>query len=382
MKIYKILFSSCILWFVFLCLLHYFSFRPLWLDEDFVFRNLQELKPLEILGPLRYDQTFPRVYLVIIDFFARTFNYNLLALRFLPLLSMLLAFFVWLRIYRQAFSDKWQALLAAFSFASSYRIIYYSAELKPYSMDVLVSGIFCWYLIRQKELIGNGPSKPFVITTLLLPFTLLLSYGSFFCFWLIIYNLLFMAKRNPKAAVLLAGYVFLCVLLIIFVYYIDLRHALGAPSSVWNNYFLSTQSPLRFIETFGEGLRKLTTFWFGNSRFFIRAATVFIPVFLFSLFGYGIKSLRSHKFRLIDMESFGLIIFLELVVLGMMRKYPFTGARITLFFAPLVFFLIIKGIGYLKANKPLYLSLNIFYICFLAVCSLNSFFTYLKLYNN
>jgi len=381
MKIYKVLFIFCILWFIFLCLLHYFSLRPLWLDEELVFKNLKELSTLDILGPLRHYQMFPRLYLIIINFLARGFDYNLLALRLPSLLSMLLAFFVWLRVFRQILPGKWQVLLAIFSFASSYRIIYYAAELKPYSMDVLVAGIFCWYLICQKQLDTKEPSKLFVTATFLLPFTLALSYTSFFFFWMVIYNFIFIVKKNHKAAVLLAAYSFLCLSMIISIYYFYLRHELSGDPSAWNNYFLCIKSPYCFIKPFGEGVRKLTTFWFGNSRFFIKTASFLIPIFVFSLFGYGIRSLRRNKFMLLDVDSLSLIIFLELVILGILRKYPFTGERMTLFFAPLVFFLIIKGIGFLRMIKPLYFGLNACYISFLVVCSLNSFFAYLKLYN-
>jgi len=380
MKIYKFIFISCISWFVFLCLLHYFSLRPLWLDENLVFKNLQELNTLEILGPLGYTQMFPRIYLIVINFVAQGFNYNLLALRFFPLLSMLLAFFVWLRVYQHMFLSKWQVLLAIFAFASSYRIIYYAAELKPYSMDVLVAGFFCLYLIYQKQLDNKVPSKLFVLATLLLPLTLVLSYTSFFLFWVVIYNFIFMIKRNHKLAILLAAYSFLCILAVGFVYYFYLKNELSGDPAVWNNYFLSTKSLYCFIKPFGEGIRKLTTFWFGNSKLFIKAATLFIPIFLFALFSYGAKSLRRYRFTFLDVDSCGLIIFLELVILGIMRKYPFTGARMTLFFAPLVFYLIIKGISSLKANKPLYLILNFYLISFLFVCSFNTLFANLKLY--
>ncbi|MDD5518133.1 MAG: hypothetical protein WC937_00245 [Candidatus Omnitrophota bacterium] len=381
MKAYKILFISCILWFVFLCLLHYFSLRPLWLDEELVFKNLQELSSLKLLGPLGYTQMFPRLYLIIINFFARGFDYNLLALRLPSLLCMFLAFFVWLKVFQQILPGKWQVLLAIFSFASSYRIIYYAAELKPYSMDVLVAGVFCWYLLCQKQLETKAPSKLFITVTFLLPFTLALSYSSFFFFWMVIYNYIFIVKKNHKAALLFALYSFLCLLIIISTYYFYLRYELSGSTVPWNNYFLGTQSFYSFIKPFGEGLRKLTTFWFGNSKFFIKAASFLIPIFVISLFGYGIRSLKKNKCRFLDADSIGLVIFLELVVLGILRKYPFTGARITLFFAPLIFFLIIKGIGSLKRIKPLYIGLNTCYIAFLVMCSLNSFFAYLKLYN-
>lgn len=81
-----------------------------------------------------------------------------------------------------------------------------------------------------------------------------------------------------------------------------------------------------------------------------------------------------------DAQSLGLVVFMELIVLGMAKKYPFTGARMTLFFTPFVIYFIIKGIGSLKGVKVLYLSLTIFYVLFLIICSLNSFITYLKFY--
>ena len=381
MKVYKFLFVSCILWFVCLCLLHYFSLRPLWLDEELVFKNLKELSSWKLLGPLGYTQMFPRLYLIIINFFARGFNYNLLALRFPSLLSMLLAFFVWLKVFQKILANKWQVLLAIFSFASSYRVIYYAAELKPYSMDLLVAGAFCWYLLCQKQLDTQAPSKLFITVTFLLPFTLALSYGSFFFFWMAIYNFIFIVNKNHQAAVLLGAYSFLCLLMISLIYYFYLRGELSGDPSAWNNYFICVKSPYCFIKTFGEGIRKLATFWFGNSRFFIRSATFLIPIFMFSLFGYGFRSLKRDRFMLLDAASLSLIIFLEMVILGILRKYPFTGARMTLFFAPLVFFLIIKGISALKFNKPLYLGINTCYISFLVMCSLNSLFAYLKLYN-
>jgi hypothetical protein len=294
---------------------------------------------------------------------------------------MLAAFFVWLRVFRHILPGKWQVLLAIFSFASSYRIIYYAAELKPYSMDVLVAGVFCWYLIRQQQLDTGAASKLFIAGTLLLPFTLALSYSSFFFFWMVIYNFIFIVNKNRQAAILLAAYSFLCLLTVIAIYYLYLRHELAGDPSGWNNYFLGTESFYSFIKPFGEGVRKLATFWFGNSKFFIRAASFLIPIFLLSLFGYGIRSLKRNKFRILEADSISLVIFLELVVMGILRKYPFTGARVTLFFSPLIFFLIIKGISSLKRIKPLYISLNTCYIAFLAMCSLNSLFAYLKLYN-
>ncbi|MBL7196763.1 MAG: hypothetical protein ISS47_01540 [Candidatus Omnitrophica bacterium] len=375
--------TSCIVWFIFLCLAHYFSLRPLWLDENFIFENIKNLQFGQLLGPLKDSQAFPRAYLICIKCFSQIFNYRVLSLRFFPLIIMLSAFFVWSKIYARTFANKWHSLLAIFSFASSYYLSYYASELKQYSMDVLVVGFFCLYLIYQRQQVDKKPSRFFIITTFLLSLTLLFSYSSFFVFWIVIYNFLFIVKKNPKFLALLITYTFTCFLFIIFVFSFDIKHTLSTNTLFlyWNDYFLCSDSLYCFIKAFGEGLRRLSVWWFGNSRFFRRAASFFIPFFVFSLFGYGIRSLRNNKFKLWDIDALGLIVFLELFILGIIKKYPFTGERITLFFAPFVFYFIVKGISFLKTNRPLYIGINIFYIVFLIVCSLNSLLTYLRLYN-
>jgi len=256
---------------------------------------------------------------------------------------MLSAFFIWIRIYKEGFSNKWYFLLALLPFVSSYSLSYYASELKPYSLDVLIIGVFCLYLINQERMVEEGPSKFFTIVTLLLPITLFLSYSSFFLFWIVIYNFLHIVRNNRKVLPLLIGYTFISLSFIIFVYFCDLRHALSMQPlfSYWNDYFLCADSFYCFIKSFGEGLRKLTVWWFGNSTFFRRLASFFIPFFAFSLFGYGIKSIRKDKFKLISIDAIGLVIFFELFILGLARKYPFTGERITLFFAPFVFYFIL-----------------------------------------
>ncbi len=379
---YRILLIFCIIWFIFLCFVHYFSARPLWVDEDSVFKNIETFKAAQLLGPLEHCQVFPRVYLIIIKIFSKMFNYSILSLRFFSLISMLGAFFIWKKLYKGSLSNKWQFLLVLFSFANSYAFSYYAAELKPYSLDVLVVGIFCLYFIHQRRFVNSQPSKPFIIITLLLPFTLLLSYGSFFVFWIVVYNFLSWVRKNRKILPLILGYTAISFAVIIFAYWFDLRHDLLIRDlfMYWDDYFISTKSFYYFFKSFGEGLRKLTVWWFGNSTFFRRTASVFIPFFIISLFRCGIKSIRKDKFRIMSIDTIGMVIFLELIVLGLLKKYPFTGERITLFFAPFVFYFIIKAIGSFRKIKPLYLGLNIFYIGFLLICGINSLLAHLKFY--
>ncbi|MFH1772623.1 MAG: hypothetical protein ABH872_07400 [Candidatus Omnitrophota bacterium] len=383
MKFYKVLSISCITWFIGLCLLHYFSQRPLWLDENFVLGNIKSLNYAEIFGPLKDNQAFPRAYLLLVKLVSRPFNYNSLSLRLLPLIFMVLAFFVWKRVYGRELKNNFHKLIAVFSFASAYYITYYASELKHYSMDVLVAGLFCLYLSAQNRLLSGKPSKRFIVATAVLPFTFFLSYSSFFIFWIVIYNFLFLMRSHKNLTGIFLIFTFLSIIFSVIVYYFDLRHSLGQKAlfSYWDDYFLCTKSFYCFVKSFFEGFRKLSVWWFGNSSFFRKAASFFIPFFAVSIFAGGFKSFKKDKLYIWSLEAISLIIFLELVFLGLIKKYPFTGERITLFFAPFVFSGIIKGINIFRKQRPLYLGASCLYIVFLVTCCANTFINYLKLYD-
>ncbi|MCM8787972.1 MAG: hypothetical protein NC935_07995 [Candidatus Omnitrophica bacterium] len=345
--------------FVFLCVFFYISQRPLWLDEKLILENIIKKPTFLLLGPLENSQAFPRVYLILIKIFAQKLNYHILVLRFFPLISMLVAFFIWQRIYKTQFYLNFSYLLGVLSFLGSWRILYYSNELKPYSLDVLIVGCFVLYLINQKALYTKN-QKLFIFLTLLLPFTILFSYASFFMFWLVFVNL-FKNRKNRTLALL---YIFLCLLFFAFVFYLDLQYSFKDKGLInyWNDYFLCTTNLYCFLKSFGEGIRKLVVWWFSDLGIFRKIASFFIPFFAISLFGFGINSIKKFK---IDLISIGFVIFLELFIFGIIKKYPFTGERITLFFAPFSFYFIIKSFEIFRKIKFIYWFLNIFYFCFI-----------------
>ena len=379
-KSYRLSILFCWLLFSFLCLLHYLSLRELWVDETYVLHNIELLRLSRFLNPLLDNQVFPRFYLAVIRFISRPFDYHILSLRFLPLVCMICSFFIWIRIYAREFSEKWQVLLALLAFTSSYYASYYAAELKPYSMDVLVVSLFCLYFFYQKK--AQDFSVKFKIITLLLPFTVLLSYAGFFVFWIVIYNFLLKLGENRKIMPLVILYSTLSFLCCAFVIWFDFRPTFSNQPviSYWQPYFLCSDSFYCFFKSFGEGLRKIVAWWYGDAAFFRRAASFFIPFFVFALFRDGFKSLFKHKSAIFDASGLALVIFAQLIILGVLGKYPFTGQRITLFFAPFVFLLTVKGLSYLSRVKVLNWCVFSFYAVFMVICWVNSLINYLKLY--
>ncbi|MBZ0165494.1 MAG: hypothetical protein K8I00_01715, partial [Candidatus Omnitrophica bacterium] len=173
-----------IIGFVSLCGLHLCSQRPLWLDETFVLRNIEALNYGQLFGPLEPAQSFPRVYLVIVKWTGSFFHNHVVALRLLSFIFMLSAFLVWKRLYERHCEGETEPLtLLLFSWVSSYWLVYYAAELKPYSMDVLAAGLFAVYFFKQREYTARAPSAGLIWGALLLPFLLFFSYTAIFFFW-------------------------------------------------------------------------------------------------------------------------------------------------------------------------------------------------------
>lgn len=362
--------------------MHYFSFRELWLDETFILNNLKNLGYPQLIGPLKHCQAFPRAYLLIIKFFAEKFNYTILSLRFFPLVSMLVAFVIWIKIYRRIFSFSRDFLLILLSWVSGYALVYYSSELKQYSLDVLIFGVFVLYLIHQQDFKDKKPTLNFTILSLALPCLIPLSYSSVFIFWLPLFNFLFLMRSNKKIIFISIAYAVSSLFFIWLLYFFDLRFGLLSTClfQYWNGYFLCTDSLYCFMRSFAEGISRFVVWFFGTQKLLKIAGAFLVPFFLISLFVRGVKSLKKERFKVFSLDAIGLVLFTELFILGLLKKYPFTGERITLFSAPIIFYFIVTGIGLLKKKEILYYGFTVFYCVFLIFSSANSFLKILKLY--
>ena len=148
----------------------------------------------------------------------------------------------------------------------------------------------------------------------------------------------------------------------------------------WKNYFLGINSFTAFITPFGEALKEIGTWWYGNTKLLIRMATPFLPLLVFSLAKYGFGGWKKNGWGIFTIPRMFGVLFVELIILSICHKYPFTGDRITLFLAPFVFYMIVKGIDSLRKIKILHAICFGYYLFFLGVCLVSSFLHYLSLY--
>jgi len=356
--------------FIFLCSVHFLRGRPLWFDEQSVFKSVVAYQPQDFFSKkLMVGQIFPRVQLFLVQQIARPLDFNVYGVRFFSFFSMLLAFAVWLRVGRLALPDQKQYSLFILCWTASVPLIYYSAELKQYAMDVLASGLFTWFLYRQDSLAKAGLRIRYLLILAALPLLGLFSYPAFLFFIFPIYNLLRpSAGRRDWPAVFIFGT--LAAAVIAFVYCFDIRIArASADSQGFADYMVSFQSAGEFFRTWGEGTMNLFSRWFAEQPrifrkigvFFVAWGMVYIPAAFF-------RSIRRKNWRFDQVELLALVLYLELFILGALKKYPFSVPRTSLFFCPIVFLMTIKGMReWLGWNKRVYLAVQIAFVVFLLI---------------
>lgn len=369
--------------FVLLCGLHVFSFRPLWLDEQFILENIRQYPGAELFRVLDNSQAFPRVHLLLIQAFARPFDFAPWALRLPSLFFMLAALALWQRLYRDQASDGFVAWVALLAFAVAYKMSYYAFEFKPYAADVLAFALACSAVLWQGKAGAQArPSHRDFLLGGLFPLTILFSYGALFVCWIPAYNYCLTAIRNKSFRILAVFCAAALAAVFILFYFIDLRYSAGHQGlhDYWRSYFIATDSLSGFFDTFGDGLKKIVTYWYGTSKFHIRALVIAVPFFLFGLYRFGFRRLREDGFRITSLGGLTVAVFAELILLGLLKKYPFTGERITLFFAPAVFWMLAEAFNALRRPGWLRWLFLGYYLVFCAACLVNTFIEHFRLY--
>ena len=356
-------------WYVTLAAAHYFNQRPMWNDEACVFESIQYFNPQQMFtAQLRAVQVFPRVYLFLIQQFSGFFDFHLLSLRFFSFVAMLTAFWLWLKLARSFLKNDPAYWTYLFSWAASVPLVYYAAELKPYSMDVLAGAIFMMFLYHEDGLRArDGRKYRFVLAAL--PALGLFSYPAFLFAMIIFYNLIVTALKDRSRRTDLAIYAVSLAVFILISYATDMRlRPVGAVTEGFGDYFISFQSPGEFFKTLGEGTNNLFSRWFGEKPKAVKKiAIVFILFGFFNMFYAFFSNIKKEGYRVRSPKTAAFALFLGLAALGMLKKYPFTVPRTSLFFCPFVLLLTIEAItGLKKLNKYVFTFAHVLYIAFLA----------------
>ena len=157
--------------------------RSLWLDEAMLAIAIAGKPFTEILGPLEYSQIGPLGWLTLEWSLVELLGPTEFAVRLVPFLLGVAAIPVFHRVARRLLS-RTGVVIAMLLFCISEPLVYYSAEMKPYSADVLCALLALWCALRYlqdgyriSDLVGLGVVGAI---GLLLSFTSVFVMGGFF----------------------------------------------------------------------------------------------------------------------------------------------------------------------------------------------------------
>jgi hypothetical protein len=115
----------------------------LWLDEAALARNIVDKSFADLFGPLDYGQVAPAGYLLLERAAVLALGRTELVLRLLPLASGVLALVFFAMVARRLLTP-WTSVLAVWLFAAGVPFIFFSANAKPYAVDVLAAVVIAW----------------------------------------------------------------------------------------------------------------------------------------------------------------------------------------------------------------------------------------------
>ena len=358
-----------IFWYILIAVVNYLNARPLWNDEECVFFSVKSYTVRQMFGePLLAIQVFPRLYLFFIQKFSSLFNFHVLALRFLPFVCMMSAFFIWLKLASYEIKNKLEYLTYVLSWTASSMLLYYASELKQYSMDVMAAALYLIFIYGQENLQKKLSRKFYYSLLIVLPFLGWFSYPSYLFAFIVLYNFMMAAQRDrrEKKSLFVFGSALLIALGCSYFFDMRFRHQ-GEVTVGFGDYFISFASVGEFFKTFGEGVNNLFSRWLVEHPRSIKAMGRFFMVFgIFHLFYAFFKNFKKEKYTFKSLNTIAMGLFVGLVILGAFKKYPFVVPRTALFYCPIVLFLTIKGIDALKGiHKYVYGIVHALYLIFL-----------------
>ncbi len=329
---------------ILLRLQHLLENRSFWLDEAYVALNLSFLSLKEILlfTPFQGHQAAPpMLFLLVEKLNMGLLGNNEIALRLFPFLCAIVSIFLFYYLCRKIL-DRPARWLALAIFVFSEPLIYYSAELKPYSTDLMFALIFfiAYFPLRQSSL--SFPT--FLSLGILGTIAIFFSFPSVFVlgplgailFWEF-------ASQGKKAELFKITVIsfwwavsFLCL------YFVSIRVLFADRAFVKVLSFFDLFPPVPFLEM--EGTKDFFLLLYRNGI----ASLGIMPLFLWLIFIFAgiVRSWREDR-RVFFLFLGPLILTL---MSALLKKYPFLP-RFLIFLVPAQLFFLAKGLLWIVPRR-------------------------------
>jgi len=313
---------------------NYFNDPGLWYDEARLALNLIDRSYLKLLLPLDDFQVAPILFLWIEKLNIGFFGASELVLRLFPLLCSIFSLPAFYLLAKNLFKDEKTALTSLVIFAITPIQIRYSAEVKQYMTDVLVSLILFWLF---SVFLKHGNRKLLIMLAFAGVISIFLSNISVMVlFTLCVYwftsDIFFKKKDHAKYIVMSIWMFTFCVY-----YYLFINNHMNEQYMLdyWQNNFLPLNPfHAEFWNFFNSRVREtFSEFMIYNQGILVdKFDIVIINLFLIIYFAGLIFMVGRRKIAMIFFMIFPILLHL---LLSGFKKYPFE-ARLALYLSPLV----------------------------------------------
>lgn len=157
----------------------YLANQSYWADEAALVLNIREKPVPELLGRLDYAQAAPPLFLLIERGLFVTLGGGEMALRVLPFAAGMVALVIFALTARRVLPSPWDAA-ATLAFALGDRLIYHDIEIKPYAVDVAVCTLMLFLAIGPRS--GWSPFRRLACLAAAAVVTVWLSFPSVIVF--------------------------------------------------------------------------------------------------------------------------------------------------------------------------------------------------------
>ena len=310
----------------------YLGNRSLWGDEVAIALNLRLRTFAELLHPLSYDQTMPLGLLLVTKSLASVFGYSELVLR-LPLLLLGCGILImaWI-LFSKIFEPRVVFLMVAVM-AVSEPLIHYSAELKQYELDALVTVLVLWLTVTTLRsttdhswpmLIAGGAVAMFFSQPVIF---LLASVG-----------IAAVLDRRFRSSGIWRNYCIIAAAVWLMIFSLLLRVSYRPTMqsafmrAFWSPNFITLSSP-----DFRDKLSSSLVVLLGVSHLVHIRAIILSGLFLVGL--YGIRKKSGEMIAVVAAGPFGLVL-----LAAVLKQYPIVE-RLVMFSVPILLLIYASGIS-------------------------------------
>jgi hypothetical protein len=321
-------------------LAQYLLDRSLWMDEAYLSLNLVHRSFAGLWRPLDYHQGAPIGFLLLEKSAIRMAGSSEYALRLLPLLAGIGSVLLFYKLASKVLPPRAVAIAVGL-FAVSPSLIYYSSEVKQYSLDVAIAVLLYCLTIEGSN--AKWTTGRFALTALVGACAVWLSHSSIFVLAgigsTIVITLIWRRDWVRLWRMLLVGLFWLGSLAVC--YFLALRKLAGDKEllNYWNENFMPF--PPHSVADFK---------WFVDSffAFFNTSAGLAFTGLVALVFVLGVLSMFQKSPECVSLLLSPAL--LTLLASGL-HKYPF-GGRLTLFLVPASLLLMAEGTdAFLGASK-------------------------------